>query len=186
MTITWTGAGDGSTWEDINNWDSLSLPLITDNVVIDGANITSSVGVCSSAIFSNGAILNGTMLGNCAFHNASYNLGSITGDCVFYDISYNAGSITGNCTFYDDSYSTASTHIGNCIFHDDSYTNAGIDGDCFFYDDSYSTGAVIGGTTYVRQRATYFIIWRIYSIPSYCPMLILQFPEMDVLGTGLL
>src|SRR5574338_196869 len=35
-TITWTGAGDGTTWSDVTNWDLGRVPIPTDNVVITG------------------------------------------------------------------------------------------------------------------------------------------------------
>jgi hypothetical protein len=39
--VTWTGAGDGTSWNDTDNWDSPRLPGAGDDVVIDmmGANV---------------------------------------------------------------------------------------------------------------------------------------------------
>ncbi len=34
QTITWTGAGDGTNWEDANNWDLLTVPSISNDVIV--------------------------------------------------------------------------------------------------------------------------------------------------------
>ena len=34
-TVTWTGGGDGTTWEDADNWDTPVVPGVGDDVVID-------------------------------------------------------------------------------------------------------------------------------------------------------
>ena len=38
--ITWTGAGDGASWDDAANWDNLTVPTIGDDVIIPtGSNV---------------------------------------------------------------------------------------------------------------------------------------------------
>ena len=34
-TVTWTGGGDGTTWEDADNWDTPAVPGVGDDVVIN-------------------------------------------------------------------------------------------------------------------------------------------------------
>ncbi|MCA0131578.1 T9SS type A sorting domain-containing protein [Winogradskyella alexanderae] len=38
QTITWTGAGDGTNWEDANNWDLIVVPSISNDVIIPESN----------------------------------------------------------------------------------------------------------------------------------------------------
>ena len=41
QTITWIGAGDGTNWSDINNWDLLVRPTTANDVIIpDGSTLT--------------------------------------------------------------------------------------------------------------------------------------------------
>ncbi len=39
QTITWTGAGDGTNWEDADNWDLLVVPSISNDVIIPEGEI---------------------------------------------------------------------------------------------------------------------------------------------------
>ncbi|GJM30995.1 MAG: hypothetical protein DHS20C17_36300 [Cyclobacteriaceae bacterium] len=55
-TITFTGGGDGTTWEDPANWDSGTVPLPADDVIITGA---SSVTI-SSVVPANSLRINMT------------------------------------------------------------------------------------------------------------------------------
>ncbi|RLD58891.1 MAG: hypothetical protein DRJ01_12015, partial [Bacteroidetes bacterium] len=41
----WTGAGDGSSWEDANNWSGSTVPDNTTNVYLDHTNVTGSYSV---------------------------------------------------------------------------------------------------------------------------------------------
>ena len=44
QTITWTGAGDGTNWSDVNNWDLVAVPTATNDVVIPtGFSVTLNV-----------------------------------------------------------------------------------------------------------------------------------------------
>jgi RHS repeat-associated protein len=35
LAVSWTGLGDGTNWHDSNNWSGLTIPVATDDVVID-------------------------------------------------------------------------------------------------------------------------------------------------------
>ena len=127
---------------------------------------------------------------NWEFNDSSYNyVGNITGNATFYDYSFNEfGSyITGNCTFNDSSSNDGSI-TGNCTFNDYSHNdaNASVSDNCTFAGFSYNNGGAIYGTAIIRQHAADFIAWRNYATSTYITTLTLQFPEMDVLGTGLL
>jgi hypothetical protein len=88
---------------------------------------------------------------------------------VFNGNSYNNGNISGSCSFYGNSYN-AGYVTGNCDFHDSSYN-----------------GGTIYGDAFVRQPVSDFVVWRDYVSSTYVTgTLHLRFPELDILGTGLL
>ena len=52
-TINFTGAGDGTSWEDPANWDSGSVPTFADDVVLNGTdNVTiSTAGIGANSLY---------------------------------------------------------------------------------------------------------------------------------------
>ncbi len=146
----------------------------------------------------------GNITGDCTFNDTSYNNNNITGDCTFSDSSHNNGGLTGNGTFNDSSYTSDGTLTGNFTFNGTSYNASNITGNVTFSGSSYNaayktiTGNVtfkgssynngtVSGNGIIRQPATAFVAWRNYATSTYITgTLSLQFPEMDILGTGLL
>ena len=100
----------------------------------------------------------------------SYNYYSgITGNCTFNANSYNQSTITGNCTFNDSSYNEYGGPTGDCVFNDSSYN-----------------GGEIAGTMYLRMRAAEFVVtWLAWKWTGTATSTVIQFKEMDVIGTGL-
>ena len=140
----------------------------------------------------NSTIVNGTITGNCTFNGYSFcNQGLvIIGNCTFNDTASLDGTVTGDCEFNGTSYIVGGTITGNLSFNDGSYisssTTVTVSGTVFFNGSSYNAGTVTGNAT-VRQHAAAFTAWRDYATSTYITgTLTLQFPEMDVLGTGLL
>jgi hypothetical protein len=139
--------------------------------------------------------------------------GHVSGNATFNDSSYNQGTITGNATFTEAEYSYALTTVINPQLGTVSGTvtfssltpvkftlvnTASWAGDTTgwvfdtagqsweFNDSSYNQGTITGNAT-VRQHAAAFVAWRDYATSTYVTgTLTLQFPEMDILGTGLL
>lgn len=148
--------------------------------------------------------------GNCTFNDNSYIYSTvITGNCTFNDSSYvQTGTVTGNATFTNTAFPGALAYIFNpqqgtvsgtvdfpngatfTLASNQSWT---VDTSAWtgtlawkFYDDSSNGGTLTGNAT-VRQHAAAFIAWRDYATSTYITgTLTLQFPEMDILGTGLL
>ena len=148
--------------------------------------------------------------GNCTFNDNSYIYSTvITGNCTFNDRSYvQTGTVTGNATFTNTAFPGALAYIFNpqqgtvsgtvdfpngatfTLASNQSWT---VDTSAWtgtlawkFYDDSSNGGTLTGNAT-VRQHAAAFIAWRDYATSTYITgTLTLQFPEMDILGTGLL
>ncbi len=48
-TVTWTGLGDGTSWDDGDNWDALVAPVDNDDVIIPDVAATTQVTVDSGA-----------------------------------------------------------------------------------------------------------------------------------------
>jgi hypothetical protein len=124
------------------------------------------------------------------FNDTSTNNSTITGDCIFNGSGPGTASgsvIVGNCTFNGSKYHGNGTITGNVSFRESSYNGAsGITGNVTFYDSSYN-GYTITGNGIIRQHAAAFVAWRDYATSTYITgTLTLQFPEMDILGTGLL
>jgi hypothetical protein len=140
-------------------------------------------------VFNDTSTNNSTITGDPTFNDNSGNIvGTITGNPTFNDTSYNNSStITGDPTFNDSSYNNSGTITGDPTFNDSSYNNSGtITGNATFTGSSYNNGTITG-TAYVRQHAAAFTNWRDYATSTYVTgTLTLQFPEMDILGTGLL
>jgi hypothetical protein len=163
-----------------------STAFITGDCVFNGSSYNggSITGDCTF----NGTSYNryGTITGDCTFNDSSYSSGgTITGDCTFNADSSNSGSITGNCTFNADSSNSGDIY-GNCVFNGSSYNNWGlIYGDCVFNGGSYNAGT-IDGTIYLRMRAAEFVVtWLAGSWTGSATTTVIQFREMDVIGTGL-
>ena len=59
QTISWTGAGDGTTWGDVNNWNPVRLPTNGDHVYIENApsvKTTSTIHSISSICLKNSTL----------------------------------------------------------------------------------------------------------------------------------
>jgi hypothetical protein len=140
--------------------------------------------------------------GDITFNDHSYNRSDSYGSLVattvtFNDHSYNRSDINNpivaTVTFNDHSYNglanVAEGYItGDCVFNDSSFNeyNGTITGNCEFNDDCSNIGTITGNGI-IRQHAAAFVAWRDYATSTYVTgTLTLQFPEMDILGTGLL
>ena len=147
--------------------------------------------------------------GNCTFNDNSYAYSTaITGNCTFNDGSYvQISTVTGNATFTNTTFPVQAyvfnpqqgtvsgtvdfpngatfTLIGNQTWTVDTSAWTGTLA-WKFYDDS-SNGGTLNGNATVRQHAAAFTAWRDYATSTYITgTLTLQFPEMDILGSGLL
>jgi hypothetical protein len=119
-----------------------------------------------------------TVTGTITFNDTSYApaYGTITGasSVTFNGSGYNAGiitSISGGVTLAGSSSNESTGAITSAITVKDS---------------AYNNGNITGNAT-VRQHAAAFVAWRDYATSTYITgTLTLQFPEMDILGTGLL
>ncbi len=144
-TVTFDGGGDGTSWEDGENWSGDVAPgtgddaVIPDGFAVGGApasgvltltvNGGSAVGV--DIAVSGGVIFNGS---------AQLDYGSITGDAVFNFSSYSShGTIDGDATFNDDSANYQGTVDGDAVFNDQSHNDGVVDGDTTFNDYSYNS-----------------------------------------------
>ena len=47
-TVVWTGAGDGVSWYNPNNWSNSIPPVVTDAVVITGVSVTTTITISSN------------------------------------------------------------------------------------------------------------------------------------------
>ena len=150
-------------------------------------DITYALTVTGDATFNDGSTNSGTVSGNATFNDSSYNYATVTGDATFYDISYNYGLVSGDATFNDSSNNNYdATVTGDSTFNDSSNNYGTVSGDATF-NDSSNNGGTVSGITYVRQSPTAFLAWRNYCGTPYCQGgLVLQFPQLDILGTGLL
>jgi hypothetical protein len=147
---------------------------------------------------------------NCTFNDSSYNYGTITGNASFTNTAFSTattnvfnpqqGTVYGTVDFPNGATFTlanseswivdVSTWTGTLawVFNGTSYNAINITGNVTFYDSSYnSSGVIITGNGIIRQHAAAFVAWRDYATSAYITgTLTLQFPEMDILGTGLL
>jgi len=170
---------------------------------------SNEVGITGAVSFNDTSFSNyGTVIGNVDFNDTSYvtaNQFSVEGDVSFNDSSYNNSTnvtVTGTVNFNDTSYNNAAVS-GDFVFNDSSYHDGSLTGDPIFNDTSYNSSssqifgtATFNGSSYseggysstaiVRQHAAAFVAWRDYAGSTYIDTLTLQFPEMDILGTGLL
>ena len=170
-------------------------PYITGNVTVNDTSRFADAVVTGSVTFNDNSVNDSyytwSTTGSCTFNDNSHTGGAsvtLTDDCTFNNSSYHAasGTITGNCTFNDSSYN-AGAITGNVTLKGSSYNNGTITGNCTFNDSSYgASGNTIIGSAIVRQSATAFVTWRNYATSTYVSTLSLKFPEMDILGTGLL
>ena len=148
--------------------------------------------------------------GNCTFNDNSYAYSTvITGNCTFNDSSYvHTGTITGNATFTNTAFSTATTVLFNpqlgtvsgtvdfpngATFTLETVESWTVDTSAWtgtlawVFNGTSSNGGTLNGNATVRQHAAAFTTWRDYATSTYITgTLTLQFPEMDILGTGLL
>lgn len=130
----------------------------------------------------------GTIIGNCDF-SFGRNVGSVTGDCNFINSASSNGTITGNATFANGCYNDqGGTVTEDATFNGSSGNDGAVTGNATFNDSSSNlSNATVGGNATVRQHAAAFTAWRDYATSTYITgTLTLQFPEMDILGTGLL
>ena len=201
---------------EFNDTSSITDGGLTGTCVFNGssfASISYLTPITGNCTFNDSSYISGTIIGDCTFNNTSGNGGGggsgyITGSCTFNDTSVNySGDIYGTVTFNDSSYNNQYGYIsGGAIFNGSSYNASGsnITGDCTFNDGGYNDGNIIGNCTFngygynasgsnitgnatVRQQAAMFTAWRDYATSTYITgTLTLQFPEMDILGTGLL
>ena len=156
--------------------------------------INGNVTFSGNRVNGQGGMTGGVINGDVTFSdNTIHDFGTINGAVTFNDTSRSQGTINnGPVTFNDSSIHDTSNHTitGDCTFNDYAYTynfTAGITGNCTFNDNSYNYSTVITGNATVRQHAAAFVAWRDYATSTYVTgTLTLQFPEMDVLGTGLL
>jgi len=192
---SWTA--DASAWTGTLAWEfndtSYNSSIITGNPTFNDSS------------FNDGGA---TITGNPTFNDSSYNNygATVTGDCTFNDTSHNEAGFTANGTFNDSSYNHGAGVTGDWVFNDTSYNDDVIHGDVTYNDSSRhaANGAIWSGGTatfndlsyseggwgidaaIVRQHAAAFVAWRNYATSTYITTLTLQFPEMDILGTGLL
>ena len=186
---------------------------LTGTVTFNDSSYNGQYGYISgSAIFNDTSYNNassGEITGNVSFNDSSYNNSAtvtVTGTLVFNDTSHNEAGFTANGTVNDSSYNHGAGGTGNWVFNNTSYNDDVIFGDVTYNDSSRNAanGAIWGGGTatfndlsyseggwgidaaIVRQSAAAFVAWRNYATSTYITTLHLQFPEMDILGTGLL
>ena len=76
----------------------------------------------------------------------------------------------------------------DATFNGSSGNDGAVTGNATFNDSSSNlSNATVGGNATVRQHAAAFTAWRDYATSTYITgTLTLHFPEMDILGTGLL
>jgi hypothetical protein len=179
-----------------NGGQSYSIPYqnqgtVNGNCVFNVYNGLNTAAVVNGDCVFNDTAVKGTITGNCTFNGSSWcNSGLvIIGNCTLNDTAYLDGTVTGDCEFNGSSYIVGGTITGNLSFNDSSYNSSTaltVSGTVFFNGSSYNAGTVTGNAT-VRQHAAAFTAWRDYATSAYITgTLTLQFPEMDVLGTGLL
>lgn len=160
-TITFTGLGDGHSWSDVDNWDG-SVPSTDDDVIIP-----------------TGFDVDGNSMGN-------MNSIIVNGNSSISTI-VEASTIT-----FNDNSSNKGVSVGIVIFNNNSANIDGgvVDGTAYFYNGSSNRGMGLGsvnGDAYVRQHIADFLVWRdAASSNNVTGTLYLQFPETDILGTGLL
>jgi hypothetical protein len=162
---------------------------ITGDCVFNGGTSWNDGVVNGNCTFNGGSINQwaSNVTGNCTFNDESIHQGFVTGDCVFNGSSYNnAGTITGNCTFNTDSYNNGGGITGDCVFNDSSYNDGTIDGNCVFNGSGYHYNGTITGTMYLRMRAAEFAAtWLAGVWTGTATTTVIQFKEMDVIGSGL-
>jgi hypothetical protein len=169
-----------------------ALPTATDDVVIlTGLSNLGVARTVNTAVFSMSAFGDGSNTLTCtsgATFNSASNDGIVTGNATFNDSSYNnGGTVTGDATFNDGSYNDSGS-VGNATFNGSSSNNSygTVIGNATFNDVSSNDSGSVGGTAYVHQSPAAFLAWRSSCTPYYCTNLVLQFPQLDVVGTGLL
>lgn len=156
--------------------------------------INGNVTFSGNRVYGYGGMNGGVINGDVTFSDDTIHDGNstINGAVTFNDTSHSQSTINGPVTFNDSAGHDTSNYTitGDCTFNDDAYTYnayAGITGNCTFNDNSYNYSTVITGNATVRQHAAAFVAWRDYATSTYITgTLTLQFPEMDILGTGLL
>ena len=139
--------GNGSWWDDINNWytdsaltiNAYAIPTSSDDAYILGTcdNIGSTPAVAANLTVDSGYQLSisVTVTGTSTFQNGGYYAGMgslITNDVIFYGTSYNKGTIyvTNSATFYDSSVNGDPSNMnygyiyGNCVFNNTSSCNS--------------------------------------------------------------
>lgn len=174
-TVTSLSSGN---WESGSMWTNNSVPKIYADVVIANGH---SVGgnppnAVASITMSGTGLINISTSITCATFTANDYAGISMGTVI----------VTGTATFNDGSYNQA-TLDGDAAFRgESSLTDGNITGDAYFYDQGVFAGGHVDGTVYVRQHIADFLVWRDYAHSDFSTDLVLQFPETDIIQTGLL
>ena len=122
----------------------LAISLTTETLTVDGGTVEATpaaacanggqyeveITVTGTATFTNGAVNNAAIIGNCDFTDSEHN-GTIAGGATFGGNATNAGTVTGNCTF-----SGSATNTGT------------VDGDATFSGTASMAGNVTGTATF--------------------------------------
>jgi len=74
----------------------------------NGGQYEVEITVTGTATFTNGAINNAAIIGNCDFTDSEHN-GTVDGDATFSGTASMAGDVTGTATFTDSACHTSGT-----------------------------------------------------------------------------
>jgi|688.fasta_scaffold00807_34 hypothetical protein len=170
-TIYYTGLGDGFSWDNLNNWSTVShasnIPITSQPGVDDTVIINSSAYLDASSynpiikiLIQNGSStisnLSITVLQYAIFNDNTTNYIAINGEAIFNEYATNAGEINGNATFNDSSSNNGGTVNLNAIFNDTSiaFGYGAINGSAIFNNSAVLGEAVIGGSVTFNNNAS--------------------------------
>lgn len=153
--ISWTGLGDGMTWEDVNNWSLIRLPNPADAATIGNAggsiamNANESVGSLSFTSAATSLVGAGKLtVGNFTFAAASI---TTTADIVVTGtFTWNRGAIGGGGNLTLGTTTTLAAGLGTLTITNRQVTNTGI--------VSWVSGNILlsGGTTITNAAGATF------------------------------
>lgn len=171
--FTFTGLGDGSSWDDAANWSGLAVPGASDDAVIptgfgvvladdsvDSLTVNGGSGVSTGNLAASGTVTfndnsglvsGGTITGPCILNgNSGVNGGNVVGNCTFNDNSTlgGGGSVIGTCVFNGTGGISGATVTGNCTFNDSSFEFGAVTGDCIFNGMSQQRNVIHGSGTF--------------------------------------
>lgn len=151
-TLYFNDAEEDGDWATLGNWwldqgqtvPATALPGPGNDVVIagivslnSGSPITvrnfegpgSAVGInfTATGLANFYANFSGTLTGNAAFNDSSFNAGTVTGNATFNDSSFNGGTVTGNATF-NGIATNQGTVTGTATFNDSAVNCGGTAG----------------------------------------------------------